>query len=198
MTAEPIRQPTPPTPDLGALLLRVAAGDEAALAGFYDATCALVHGLAVRILGDAHAAEEVTIEVYHQVWQRSGDFDAARGTPTAWLLAVARNRAIDRLRSRTVQREHTVSLADEHQQLPTEQPCPAQVAQLADRSALVRRALRSLPPEQLQVIELAFFEGLSHGAISKRLGQPLGTVKTRIRTGVRRLAEALCPIEDHR
>lgn len=177
---------------LGPLVRRVAAGEEAALAELYDASSAFVYGLALRILADSSAAEEVTLDVYHQAWQQADRFDPKRGQAHTWLLTMTRTRAIDRLRSRTNLCQHPVQL-DEAEALSTEDPRPDPQAQamLADRRARVRRALDVVSPEQREVIELAFFSGLSHGQISSRLELPLGTVKTRIRSGIRRLAEAL-------
>ena len=175
---------------------RVAAGDTSGLAELYDATCAHVHGVAVRILGDAQAAEEITVEVFHQAWTRAADFDPDRGSVPTWLMTMARNRAIDRLRSRAAATNRADALHEQAIEPMDRQPSPDIAAQLADRGRELRRALYSLPPEQSKVIELAFFEGLSHSAIAKRLDEPLGTIKTRIRTGIRKLAEHLQPLED--
>jgi RNA polymerase sigma-70 factor (ECF subfamily) len=174
---------------------RVAAGEDTALAELYDASSAFVYGLALRILADAAAAEEVTLDVYHQAWQQAHRFDPRRGPAHTWLLAIARSRSIDRLRSRDASRQRSVPLAAAARSAEDPRPDPQAQAMLADRGARVRRALQSVAPEQREVIELAFFGGLSHGQISAKLELPLGTVKTRIRSGMRRLAEAL-PFED--
>ena len=181
-------------------MARVQRADENALATLYDATSALVHGVAVRILGDAAAAEEVTVEVYHQAWSRAADFDPGRGSPTAWLLAIARSRSLDRMRSSQTRRaqRQLQSMAQQEQSIELADPSPGPElqAQLADQHQQIRRALQELNADQLEVIELAFFEGLTHGAIAARLELPLGTIKTRIRSGVRKLAEQLRPLED--
>ena len=192
------RQNTQPAPGLHLVLQRMADGDEAALAELYDATCAYVHGVAVRILGDAQAAEEVTVEVYHRAWDRAADYDRRRGSVASWLMTMVRSRSIDRLRARAAAKERTTSLEEQGPDPMDPRPGPDRQVQLACRNDMVRHAIRALSAEQQQVIELAFFEGLSHGAISKRLDQPLGTTKTRIRTGIRRLAEQLQTLETAR
>jgi RNA polymerase sigma-70 factor (ECF subfamily) len=175
------------------LVQRMATRDEAALAALYDASSAQVYGLAVRILADAAAAEEIALDTFHQAWQRAGQFDVRRGNARSWLLTIARNRAIDRLRSQAqdARRETPLEEVNVHPLDPRPDPQAAAIA--VDRGATVRRALASLGGDQREVIELAFFQGLSHGQIAQRLSQPLGTVKTRIRLGIRHLAAALLP-----
>lgn len=184
-----------PETGLIGMLQRMATGEEAALAEFYDAAGPCVYGLAVRILHDAAAAEEVTLDIFYQAWHQAGRFDARRGSAKAWLMTIARNRAIDRLRSRQESQRREASLEGEARRIMDPRPGPQTEAMLADHGARVRRALAELSAEQREVIELAFFEGLSHGQIAQRLGNPLGTVKTRIRLGIRHLAEKLLPEE---
>ena len=176
------------------LIRRIAAGDADALQGLYDQTSRSVFGLVVRILEDPSAAEEVALEVFTQVWRQAERYDARRGTPSAWLLTIARSRAIDRLRSTRMQRTRTdpISVVAER---PSTEVAPDESAADEERRRVVRAALDSLPPEQREVIELAYFGGLSHSEIAARLSQPLGTVKTRTRLGLIRLREALAPLE---
>lgn len=171
----------------------IASGDEAAMATLYDTTSAMVYGLALRILGDPAAAEEVTMEVYLQVWHQAARYDEQRGTPSAWLLTITRSRALDRHRSsaRYQQREGPLEIIDH---LPDDAPNPADVSAARQQHALVQEALHTLPPEQREAIELAYFSGLSHRDIAELSGQPLGTVKTRIRLGMVHLREYLLPL----
>jgi RNA polymerase sigma-70 factor (ECF subfamily) len=180
-----------PGPDWVSLIARSADGDESALAALYDATAGLVNGLAFRILGDATAAEEVTGDVYLQVWRQAGRYDPARGAPLAWLLMLTRTRAIDRLRAR-----RAASVVPERIAPPVAPSGPEDEASVSERRRLVQGALGRLPPEQRQVIELAYFGGLSQSEIAATVGQPLGTVKTRIRLGMLRLRHTLVAVRE--
>ena len=176
-----------------ALLQRVVAGDQLALAELYDATSPLVFGLALRILGERAAAEDTVVEVYTQVWIRANTYDPQRGTPLSWLLTLTRSRAIDLLRARNRTQAAEPPL-EATRNLQSAAPDPEETSMTAERSCFVRRALESLNEDQRQAIELAYFAGLSHTEIAARLGQPLGTVKTRIRAGMMRLRELLGPL----
>jgi RNA polymerase sigma-70 factor (ECF subfamily) len=171
-------------------LAGIAQGDAEALARLYDGTSQLVYSLAVRILGNQSDAEEVTMDVYTQVWRNCRNFDARRGSVTAWLVMLARSRAIDRLRSRAGHRQREEPL-DGVPEVSAPTLSPEQVAALGQQRRLVRAALARLSPEQREAIELAFFSGLSHAEVAARTGQPLGTVKTRIRLAMMRLRELL-------
>lgn len=173
---------------------RIAQGDQAALASLYDATSQLVYGLVLRILGDAGTSEDVTLEVYLQVWRQAERFDPARGRVLSWLMTMARSRAIDRLRVTSQQLARSEPL-DVLNEAKSSSPDPEESAQLAQRRARVREALRTLGPEQRRAIELAFFGGLSQNEIALKLNEPLGTVKTRIRSGMLKLREVLQPYE---
>jgi RNA polymerase sigma-70 factor (ECF subfamily) len=179
-----------PSDDWGTLIEQIARGDAAALAALYDGTSALVNGLALRILHDPGAAEEVTLDVYLQVWRQAQRYDAARGAPLAWLLTLARSRAIDRRRAGVGRRCESEPLATA-MAFAAPGPCPEEDSAAAERGRLIRRALAGLAVDQRKTIELAYFAGLSHAEIARTLGEPLGTVKTRIRLGMMRLRESL-------
>ena len=173
-----------------ALLAAIAAGDRDAFSRFYDLTAPMAFGLIRRVLRDPEAAAEVLQEVFWQVWQDASRYDPDRGTPEAWLVMRAKTRAIDRLRSIRRRDRTFVAPVDESvaQRSSDQAPNPAVVAE--DRG-LIQAALAQLPEAQRRVIELAFFEGLTQSEIAARLGEPLGTVKTRARLGLDRLRGAL-------
>jgi RNA polymerase sigma-70 factor (ECF subfamily) len=174
------------------LLLRIAAGEHAALAEFYDATSSIVFGLALRILGERTAAEDVVVEVYTQIWTQAGTYDPQRGTPMSWLMTIARSRALDLLRTRN--RAQKMEPLEEAGNVPSATPTPEDASVAVQRHRLIRRALESISADQREVIELAYFADLSHSEIAEKLGHPLGTVKTRIRQGMMRLRESLTPL----
>ncbi len=178
-------------------LQRVAAGDSGGLGALYDRHGRAVYSLALRILGDEGDAEEVTQDVFAQAWRRAGQYDESRGTVAAWLLVMARTRAIDRFRARRVRPEGRVHEDDglTLQQLPATNPDVASELMAAERGQRVRRALEELPFLQRVAIELAYFEGLSQREIAERLEQPLGTVKTRMRLGLLKLRDALVEVQ---
>ena len=173
-------------------LARIAAGDQSALAELYDASSAKVFGLAMKILGDRDAAEEVTVDVYTQVWRKIASYDAQRGTPGSWLMTMTKNRAIDGFRSRYLERGRQVPL-DEAAELPGHEATPEQYSAGLERQRLVQAALAMLSTEQRQAIALAYYWGMSQSEIADRLKLPLGTVKTRMRLGMIRLREVLAP-----
>ena len=179
-----------PTHEVTQLLQGITAGDQEALTTFYDRTSALVYSLALRMLREPVAAQDITLEVYAQVWRQASQYAPHRGTPIAWLYAMTRSRALDRLRTgaRLHQREQPLELV---LQVPDTQPGPAESSVTHEEQRLVQEALQSLLPEQREVIELVYFAGLSHRDIAAHLAQPLGPVKTRIRLGMLRLRERL-------
>ena len=172
------------------LLRRIAALDRQALAEFYDQTAAALFSTSVRILGDAHEAEEVIQDVFVQIWDKAATFDPAIAAPFHWALSITRNRSIDRLRARQ-RRFRLMNELQEAAANSTPHEPPAQTALAEDELAAVRLAVASLPREQRQAIELAFFGGLTHLGIAEELHEPLGTIKARIRRGMLKLRESL-------
>jgi RNA polymerase sigma-70 factor, ECF subfamily len=175
------------------LVARVAAGNEDALTQLYDTTNRMVYGLALRILGEETAAEDVMLEVYLQVWRTAESFDPTRGKVASWLVSMTRSRAIDLLRSR---RAHRMSVEQSLDEIPDPHEGGTSLEQLAiqtSQSAFIQKSLTELPADQRRAIELAYFSGLSHSEIAAHTGLPLGTVKTRIRLGMVRLRELLAP-----
>ena len=171
------------------LLQRIATGDEAALAELYDRHSRLAYTLILRILGSPSDAEEVLQETFVRVWSRADTYDAVLGSPAAWLTRIARNRAIDRLRARRVRGnvdvEHgRTNAAASASWEPVTLDTPETVLEGRTTAGVVRMALASLTEEQRALIEAAFFEGYTHSELATRFGVPLGTVKTRIRTGL--------------
>jgi len=162
------------------VMQRLAAGDDEALNALYSRYARVVNGIARRVLGDETEAQDIVQTVFVQAWQTAGRYDARRGTVAAWLSTQARSRAIDALRKRRSRREISGDL----------ERCGAAARSAVDHVA-VQQALGGLPDRQRQTIELAFFEGLTHTEIADRLGQPLGTIKTRARSGLARLRARL-------
>jgi RNA polymerase sigma-70 factor (ECF subfamily) len=183
-------QPRTDSPELATLLARVATGDQEAFATFYDRTSRIVFGIVLHVVRDRAQAEEVTQEVYVDAWKAATRFDAAAGSPTAWLNTIAHRRAVDRVRSaeRRVQREQRVYL--ESLEPPVDRDT-SDIVVANDESSRVRSALEALPEAQREAVLLAYFDGQSHRDISESLQVPLGTVKTRIRDGLKRLRAQL-------
>ncbi|HEV2705179.1 MAG TPA: sigma-70 family RNA polymerase sigma factor [Pyrinomonadaceae bacterium] len=170
------------------LLTAVARGDERAFAAIYDRYSSILFGLLLRIVRDRPEAEDVLQEVFLQIWQQAANFDPARGRAFTWLVTLARSRAIDRLRSREA-RERTANAAA--QEAVEEVGDALADAVRAEQSEVVRGALAAIPEEQRRALVLAYFEGLSQTEIAERTGQPLGTVKTRMRAGLHKLRDLL-------
>jgi RNA polymerase sigma-70 factor (ECF subfamily) len=169
--------PAPNNLEEAALIERIRSGDESAMADMYDRYSGIIYGVALRVLGDTTAAEDVLQEVFLQLWRNPQAFDASRGKLAPWLAVIARNRAIDHLRKRApeddideVSVSTGVNLEDE----------------AAQRQAVnkIRTVLSQLPQEQRRALEMAFFEGMTHTEIAAKTGEPLGTIKTRIRAGL--------------
>lgn len=192
MAAPNFRVPVhPPSADWGEWIHLAANGDQTALARLYDSTNRVVFGLILRILQDRAVAEDLLLDVYLYVWRKGASYSANKGTPLGWLLTIARSRAIDALRSRTTRasgQQHPLENADV---IADPSPDPERNSAISQRRIFVQRCLQDLPPEQREVIELAFFSGLSQQEMANSLGQPLGTIKTRVRLGMARLRESL-------
>lgn len=178
------------------LIHAVARSDEQALAQLYDLSSRAVFGLALRIVSDRQAAEEVTLDVYMQIWNRLSRFDEDRGRGLAWLLMIARCRAIDYLRSARRHARDREQPFDGSVEIRSTGSDPEESTLISSRRRAVRAALDALRPEQRAAIEMSYFGGLSHSDIAARLGEPLGTVKTRIRLGMRRLRSELAPLAE--
>lgn len=179
-----------------ALVARLADGDEQAFARFYDTTNRIVYGVALRILTDPSTAEDVTMEVYLQVWRTAKKYDPARGSVSSWLATLVRSRAIDSLRSRKARRTELEDNVDDVADLRDHRPSPELASAEQGRSRIVRKAMDALSPDQREAIELAFFSGLSHTEVAVQTGLPLGTVKTRIRLGMLQLRKLLGPFTE--
>jgi RNA polymerase sigma-70 factor (ECF subfamily) len=171
---------------------RTAAGEQQALARLYDDTSRLIYSIAMRILGNPADAEEVTMDVYSQVWKSAKEYNRDRGTPLGWLTMIARSRALDRVRRRSSRRDREAPIEAAGQPISDTDP-PEEAVVLAEQRRRVQAALAELSADQRLAIELSFFEGYTHSELAEKLGQPLGTVKTRIRLGMLRLRELLLP-----
>jgi RNA polymerase sigma-70 factor (ECF subfamily) len=175
------------------LLDAIARRTPEALERLYEKYQVMVYHLAYKILNNRESAEEVVYEVFWQVWREAARYDAQRGSVGAWLATVARSRAIDALRARRgnpTAEEDIAAFAVATD--PTDDP--EAMVSLEQRASLVRNALGSLSPEQRTALELSFFSGLTHAEIAERLAEPLGTVKTRIRSAMFKIREQLRPL----
>ena len=181
-------QPEPAQESDVVLLKAIAARDEAALAQLYDRYDRILFGLLMRILNNREEAEDVLQETFLQVWRKAADFDEDRGRPFTWLVTVARSRGIDRLRT-LASRERVAEAGA--REVSDQISDAATDAFKSEQRGLVSDALAKLPDEQKRPIMLAYFDGLTQSEIATRLGAPLGTVKTRMRTGMIRLRELL-------
>ena len=175
-------------------MARLAMRDIKAFEALYDRYGTLVYSTALRVVGDAQLAEDIAQEVFLRIWRRPEHYLPERGRFVTWLLSVARNGAVDQIRTRGRRRRHETAGEESARDLPDDEGRdPALMAQLADERQKVRRALASLPREQRRVIEMAYYGGYTQQEIAEMLSQPLGTVKTRIRLGMQKLRAALEP-----
>jgi RNA polymerase sigma-70 factor (ECF subfamily) len=171
------------TDDMG-LLTRIQSGDQTAMSALFDRYGTMVYSVALRVLKDASEAEDVMQEIFIQVWQRPGAFVSGKGSLAGWLAVVARNRSIDVIRRRRPMEPVELFAL----------PASTNVASEAERDSLlgkIRGAMGALPDEQRKPLEMAFFEGLSHSEIAEKTGDPLGTIKTRIRLALGAIRKAL-------
>jgi RNA polymerase sigma-70 factor (ECF subfamily) len=179
------------------LLAAIQQSDEGALAELYDRYGRLAFGLAYRILGERGTAEDVVQEAFLAVWRRSTSFKADRGSARAWLMSIVHNAAIDRRRGRFKREQEAVPLDDLAFKLENEAEDPFALVSEQIDAEKVRSALGTLPGEQREAIELAYFGGLTQQEISDRTGTPLGTVKSRMRLGLHKLRSLLIDSMGH-
>ena len=178
------------------LLARMSGGDESALSALYDRWSDRVHSLAVHLLRDARDAEDIVEETFWQAWRGAARYDVARGNVGTWLLTICRSRALDRLRSR--KRRPEEAELGEAEAAAARQPDPVDAMVTMETGRIVRAALAELPLEQRQTLELAYFRGLSQSEIAEKTGQPLGTIKTRVRLAMAKLREKLGSLQEAR
>ncbi|RME44672.1 MAG: sigma-70 family RNA polymerase sigma factor [Chloroflexi bacterium] len=175
------------------LMAQLAAGERWPMGVLYDRYARLVYSMVLKILHDQERAEDVVQEVFVRVWRGAGSFQAGRGNFTNWLLGIAHHRAIDELRRQGSQQRRAVFVDDENalRSVPDPGEGPAEAAWIAQKRLAIREALRQLPAEQRQTVELAYFGGLTQREIAEHTGTPLGTVKTRMRLALQKLRNHL-------
>jgi RNA polymerase sigma-70 factor, ECF subfamily len=173
--------------DWAVLVQSIASGDEIALHALYGMSHRFVFTLAMRITANRETAEEVTLDVFHDVWRRASDYDPAKGTVIGWIMNRARSRAIDRLRFES-RKKRSGGDAQPSADLAAD---PHDVLELHEQSEALRAALARLTPDEREAIEATFFAGLTHVEAATRLNQPLGTIKSRIRSGLHKLRDAM-------
>ena len=184
-------------PDDALLLRRMAGGDEQALGVFYDRWQPLVHGVVLRILRQRDDVADVVEEAFWQAWRQADRFEMGRGTVQTWLLTIARSRALDKVRALKRLREEPIEgeSGDLVVQLAADGD-PSMNAEAAERRTFVIAALADLPAEQREALELGYFAGLSQTEIAERTGQPLGTIKTRMRLAMQKLRGRLLVLRE--
>jgi len=185
--AAPRLDPITPLSGLAGLVEQMAQGRQDALARLYDETSSTLNGLLLRILERPEDAEEVLLDVYMKAWKYAARYTDKRGSVQAWLMIMARNAAIDRIRQK---RAEPKTLAFEPENTPepkSPDASPEETTAELETRRRVRLVLKELPPEQREAVELAFFGGLTHAELAERLREPLGTIKSRIRMGLMRL-----------
>lgn len=182
---------SPPVPDLAHLLSQMARGDEQSFDTFYRSTSARVFGLIRRIVVDPTISEEVTQEVFLQVWHKAAEFSPEVGSAFAWLMTLAHRRAVDRIRSEQAHRDRLIRWSIS--QVPTAFDDVMESVLARDESLVLRVAFAGLSEKQRQAIEMAYYKGLTYVQVAEALDAPVGTVKGRIRDGLSRLRNALEP-----
>ena len=168
----------------GALISAIRSGNQDAMAELYDRYSGVVYAVALRVLGETTAAEDILQEVFMQLWRNPGAFDSGRGNLAPWLAVIARNRAVDMLRKRRPQTEMTETVV-------SVEPDMAGDADRGRAVEKVRAVLKEMPAPQRSALEMAYFEGYSHSEISEKTGEPLGTIKSWVRRGLGRLKRCL-------
>jgi RNA polymerase sigma-70 factor, ECF subfamily len=189
---------TPPTITDNTLLVQIAQRDQAALSTLYDRYARIIYAIAFRSLRSAEESEEVVLDVFAQVWRIADRYDASKSRGDTWIFMLARSRILDRLRKlqrRTPSSGEVLDIAEI--QVSSSSVDPLDAAVVSERRALVRAILDQIPAEQRLVLELAYYQGLSHSEIAQSTGISLGTVKTRIRLGLSKLRSALGDSEDN-
>ena len=179
------------------LVERLRARDQVAMNTLYERYSNVVYAVAIRIVGQTAEAEDVVVDCFWQVWQQAASYDISRGQLRTWIVTIARSRALDRLRA--LKRSPIVS-GDDELNPGTEARAtdnPEQETWLGEQSTRIRQALKTLPYEQRQALALAYYRGLSQSEIAEQLGEPLGTIKTRIRLGMMKLREQLQALRVH-
>ncbi len=192
---------TPPLPAATesdqSLLERVAQGDESALERLYDLYSSALYAVAYRIAGERSDAEEIVLDSFSQAWREAPRFQSSRGSAIAWLTMICRSRALDLIRARGRRAKVVTRAAAAEPDAPpgmgTAEPRTDRDVERVERRQVVAEALMALSPVQREAVQLAFYEGLSHSEIAERLGEPLGTVKTRVRLAMQRLRDSLRP-----
>jgi RNA polymerase sigma-70 factor (ECF subfamily) len=191
---QPVLQGTGTLPSrqgLTELVAQMAQGRQEALASLYDATSSLINGLLLRMLEHLQDAEEVLLEVYMKAWKNASAYSEMRDSVQAWLIITARNSAIDRIRQHRALPKTVHIEPETGSDLESAAPSPEEQTVQAQRRRRVREVLRELPSDQREALELAFFGELTHAELAARLGEPLGTVKSRIRSALMRLRRVL-------
>lgn len=178
-----------------ALIRRMVDADETALGALYDRWVRSLYSLVLHLLRDPDEAEDVVEETFWQAWRKADSYEPSKGAVSTWLLTIGRRKALDRLRARKRNREDTVGGDNTFSDLPSQSPDPASEAEGSELRENIRAALRELPLEQREVLELGYFSGLSQSEIAEATGQPLGTIKTRMRLAMQKLRE---PLSMHR
>jgi RNA polymerase sigma-70 factor (ECF subfamily) len=196
LSADPLALPA--LGDDGALVRRMAAGDESALGLLYDRWSPLLHSVARRILSDPDDAEEVLEEAFWQAWRQAGRYEEGRGGVSTWLTMMVRSRALDRVRARGRMREERWAVLPEPSSANAfDSPAaPDALTERSEERRIIEAAVARLPPEQRETVELAYFRGMSQSEIAAALGQPLGTVKTRARLALQKLRESLVVLRE--
>lgn len=177
------------------LITRIKQGDESAFAAFYELTFLRIYRLALFVLNDPAIAEEVTLDVYLQIWQQANQFDPSRGKPMAWVAILTRSRSLDRLRT-CHKTTGCRQFLEEVNLLQTHRTNIEISDASSDQIQVIEKALASLSPEQREAIVMSYFNGLSQREIAIKIDKPLGTVKTRIRLGMINLRKILGPLDE--
>ncbi|MBD2214834.1 sigma-70 family RNA polymerase sigma factor [Nostoc linckia FACHB-104] len=186
---------TQPNTDESGLLAKIAQQDQTAMAQLYDRYAGVLYGVAFKILGTVEEAEEAVLDVFQQVWRTAGRYDASKSRVDTWLFMQIRSRALDKLRAKQrIARTASISLDAVDLDTPSLITNPTEDVVILERRTQVIAAIKQLPLEQRQVVELAYFQGLTHAEIANQTGVALGTIKTRIRLALNKLRSSLADL----